>query len=138
MRPPSAVGVTHGDAATGAGPMTDLDTRRPYPRFLDLARGLAGDRRYEAAYHALMAAVHCAEDDSDADQLAEAAVLLRNYRLDIDAIRPSHRLSTQSTHGGRSIYEMGAVMAEAMIKRLESQDRIAELRDEMSPRPPRP
>jgi hypothetical protein len=32
---------------------------------------------------------------------------------------------------------MGAVMADAMIKRLESQDRIAELRDEMSPRPPR-
>jgi hypothetical protein len=83
---------------------------------------------YGVAYHALMAALHCAEDAGDAARLAEVAGLLRQVKGVVDAIRPPHNLSTDAAHTGRSIFEMGAVEADAAIRRLECEDRIEELR----------
>ena len=75
-----------------------------------------------------MAALHSAEDAEDAARMAEVAGLLRHAKGVVDAILPPHRLSTQAAQSGRSIFEMGAVEAEAAIRRQECQDRLAELR----------
>ncbi|SRR5581483_3728843 len=107
-------------------PKTDLG--RACDRFLELAREMAADGHYAVAYHALMAAVHSAEDAGDTARLAEVADLLRQHRQAIDALVPAHKLATQLTHGGRSIFEMGASMAETVIKRIENQQRMDELR----------
>jgi hypothetical protein len=111
------------------------DATRAYDQLLDLARTLSAAGHYEATYHALMTALHCAEDAGDPARLAEVAGLFRNHQRAVDAIRPPHKLSTQAAHTGRSVFETGAVLAEAEIKRLESQHRLAELRG--VGRPPR-
>ena len=99
-----------------------------YDRLLDLGRELADAGYNEAAYHALMAAVHCAESAGDVARLGHMAALLRDHRRRIDALEPPHKLSTASSHGGRSIFEMGAVTAEAAALRLENQKRVREIK----------
>jgi hypothetical protein len=106
----------------------DADLRLTYAHFLDLSRRVATGGHYAVAYHALMAALHCAEDAGDAARLAEVAGLLRQAKGVVDAIHPPHKLSTRAAHTGRSIFEMGAVEAEAAIRRLECEHRIEELR----------
>jgi hypothetical protein len=81
---------------------------------------------FEAAYHFLMAALHCAEATKDKGRLAEVAERARAQRDAVDARLPTHRLATQRAHSGHSIYEMAAIEAEAVIKRLESERRIAQ------------
>lgn len=105
----------------------DAELGLAYPQLLNLGRRLSAGAHYGAAYHALVAALHCAGDARDAAQLAEVAGLLRDAKGVVDAIRPPHRLSTQAAHTGRSIFEMGAVQAEVAIQRQECEDRIAEL-----------
>jgi hypothetical protein len=100
----------------------------PYAQLLEFAHTLSAAGRYEATYHVLMSALHSAEDAGDAARLAEVAGLFRQHKRVIDAILPPHHLSTRSAHTGRSIFESGAVIAEAEIKRLASQHRLAELR----------
>jgi len=105
--------------------------QRAYDTLLDLARNQSTARHYEVAYHILMAALHCAEDAADAARLREVARLFRQDRKAIDAIEPPHRLSTQSAHTRQSIFEAGAITAEAEIKRLESEHLLADLRSRM-------
>jgi hypothetical protein len=104
--------------------------RSAYTRFLALGKVMAEDGHFEVAYHAFMAAVHCAEDVEDRIRLAEAADVLRRIKNQVDAISPPHKLSTRNSHAGRSIFEIGATSAEAAIKRLESHDFIERLRRE--------
>lgn len=111
----------------------DADVGRAYTQLLDMARGLSAAGHYEVTYHLMMAALHCAEDAGDAARLSEVAGLFRHYWHAVDAISPPHRLSTQAAHSGRSIFEAGAITAEAEIKRLESEQRLAELRGVLKP-----
>lgn len=106
----------------------DVELRLAYTQCLELARRMETGRHYAVAYHALMAALHSAEDARDSGGFAEVAGLLRQTKGVVDAIKPPHHLSTRAAHTGRSIFEMGAVEADAAIRRLECQDRIAELR----------
>ena len=99
-----------------------------YARFLELGQTLSAAGHYEAAYHAFMGAMHCAEDAGDAARLTEVARQLRQSKQTIDALDPPHRLSTRSSHGGRSIFETGATMAEAIIQRLTARERVEQLR----------
>src|SRR5436309_8831405 len=98
------------------GPDAELD--RAFDQLLGLSRGMAAAGHYEVAYHALMAAVHSAEDMGDTARLGAVAELLRGYQGDIDALDPPHRLSTRSAHGSRGLFTMGASSAEAVVKRL--------------------
>src|SRR5262249_50758845 len=70
---------------------------------------------YEVAYHALMAALHAAQDASDMEHLraVERAAELQQGRIDADA--PSHRLSSHEAkkHGALGIYRMAARQASA-------------------------
>jgi hypothetical protein len=97
-----------------------------YSEALALNAAAAAAGHFEAAYHLLMAALHCAEAIKDTGRLAEVAEQARAQRHAVDALRPTHRLATQRAHGGHSIYEMAAIEAEAVIKRLASERRIAQ------------
>ena len=104
----------------------DAQIEAAYGQFLGLNAALFAAGHYEGAYHALMGAMHVAEDAERTDRLTEVAGLARLQRAAIDALTPPHRLSTQLTRAGRSIYEMGAAMAEAVVQRLESKHRFDE------------
>src|SRR5438094_323903 len=99
-----------------------------YGQFLALNAALATAGHYEAAYHALMAALHCAEDAEHAARLAEVAALARSQQAGVDALSPPHRLSAHRAHGTRGVFEVAAVTSEAVAKRLENKRRIDELR----------
>jgi hypothetical protein len=99
-----------------------------YSELTALARSLSAGGHYEATYHALMAALHCAEESEDAAQLAEVGKLFSEHKQVVDALQPPHKLSTRSSHGARSVFEMGVCMTDAVIKRLENQHRIDEMR----------
>lgn len=114
------------------------DIRMAYGQLVDLARSVAAAGHFGAAYHALMSAVHLAEDAGDTTRLAAVADMLRHYKGVVDALRPPHRLSTQAAHGGRSVFEMGALTAESEMKRLDAGARLAELREGGGASPSRP
>jgi hypothetical protein len=99
-----------------------------YGEALALNTAAVAAGQFEAAYHFLMAALHCAEATKDKGRLVEVVDRARAQRNAVDALIPTHRLATQRAHGGHSIYEMAAVEADAVIKRLESERRIAQSR----------
>jgi hypothetical protein len=105
---------------------TDLDLA--YTQLLDLSGRMADAGEYEVAYHALMAALHCAESAGNAGRLAEVARVCRGYKLTVDALVPPHRLATRQSSHGRSVFEMGAATAEVTAQRLENRERLDELR----------
>ena len=87
-----------------------------YGQFLDLGAAMAAAGHYEAAYHALMAALHCAKDAGDAGRLGEVADRLRQYGRDVDAIDPPHKLSGERSRSGTGLFEIGAMHADAAAK----------------------
>ena len=99
-----------------------------YGELIALARSLSAGGHYEATYHALMAALHCAEETGDLAQLVGVGKLFSEHKQVVDALEPPHKLSTRSSHGARSVFEMGVCMTEAVIKRLENQHHIDEMR----------
>jgi hypothetical protein len=99
-----------------------------FSELIVLARSLSAGGHYEATYHALMAAMHCAEEAGDSARLHEVGKLFSEYKQVVDALQPPHKLSTKSSHGARSVFEMGVCMTDAVIKRLENQHRIDEMR----------
>jgi hypothetical protein len=96
-----------------------------YDQALALNTAAAATDHFEASYHFLMAAFHCAEDLQDRGRFAEVAERALAQQKAADAIAPPHRLSPKRTHGGHGIHELAAVAGEAVVKRLESQRRIA-------------
>ena len=73
------------------------------------------DGRYEVAYHALMAALHAAQDASDVEHLRAVERAAEQQQVRIDAEAPSHRLSSHEAkkHGALGIYRMAARQASA-------------------------
>jgi hypothetical protein len=71
--------------------------------------------RYEAAYHALMAALHVAQDSEDAEGLLVIVGRAKEQQASIDALAHDHRLSTTSaaSRGHKSLYEMAVQQARA-------------------------
>jgi len=100
-----------------------------YGELIALARSLSAGGHYEATYHALMSALHCAEETGDSARLAEIGKLFSDHKKVVDALEPPHKLSTKSSHGARSVFEMAVCMTEAVMKRLENQHRIEEMRE---------
>ena len=99
-----------------------------YGELVALARSLSVGGHYEATYHALMSALHCAEETEDSARLTEVGKLFAEHKQVVDALQPPHKLSTKSSHGARSVFEMAVCMTDAVIKRLENQHRIDEMR----------
>lgn len=109
---------------------TEFDGDQAYGQFLAMGRAASTAGQYEVTDHAFMAALHCAEGAADTARIGEVARLCREQLQVIDTTAPAHRLSSETAkaHGHRSVFEMGAVMAEAGAKRVESQQRLAEHR----------
>jgi hypothetical protein len=71
--------------------------------------------QYEAAYHALMAALHIAQDSQDARGLLVIVARAKEQQGSIDDLAPGHRLSSGSaaSRGQKSVYEVAAEQARA-------------------------
>jgi hypothetical protein len=68
---------------------------------------------YEAAYHALMAALHVAEDAGDEPRLLEVARIAEEQRRHIDSLAPAHPLSSQvaKARGHEGVYALAVRQA---------------------------
>ena len=114
---------------------SSFDVDSVYTQLLAVSDTAAAAGEYEVSYHALMAALHCAESGDDAGRLADIARIARERLRSVDAGAPDHRLSsrTAAAHGHRSVYEMGAATAESAVKRVQSRVRLAEHRRARGP-----
>jgi hypothetical protein len=109
---------------------TDFSLDKGYEQLLALNQAAFAGGHHEVAYHALMAALHCAEQARDLSRLADVSRRCREQLQAIDRIAPAHRLSSQSARaaGHRSVFEMGASTADAAALRLQAELRLAERR----------
>jgi hypothetical protein len=83
--------------------------------------------RYEVAYHALMAALHAAQDAGDPVHLRSVERTAEQQQDRIDADAPRHRLSSDKArkHGAVGIFRMAARQASARSAIAQRDRRIA-------------
>ncbi len=83
-------------------------------------RAFAG-ARYNVAYHALAAALHCAEDACDLERVTEVEHLASEQLVWIDLHAPAYEHSSQnaSSRGHASIYTMLSRQAHAKALMLQ-------------------
>lgn len=89
-------------------PGRDEPERPLSERLLALSREAHQRKQHEAAYHALTAAMHAADDAADSRALAEIAREVEAQIAWIDRHEPTHRLSTASArlHQHPGVYAM--------------------------------
>ena len=76
-------------------PPTDSFALRAFRALLDLHDNLMDAGMAEAGYHALTAAMHCAESSGDREQLQLVVERAELRQRQLDGQRPPHRLSTK-------------------------------------------
>jgi len=83
---------------------------------------------FEVAYHALMGALHTAEDLNDEDRLRALSRLAAEQQAGIDAKVPDHRLATApaAKRGHETIFAMASrqASARAIMARRDKQRRV--------------
>src|SRR4051794_22110146 len=90
--------------------------------WIDRAMAVSGEAfaagHYEAAYHALMAALHLAQDLGDEGRLLRVARVAGEQGRHIDTVSPSHRLSSQTARarGSNSVFEYAVRQATTEAK----------------------
>jgi len=79
-----------------------------YEQLMLLSNQALTSGHYEAAYHALTAAMHCASDLSNEEYLARVEQEAKAQRDWIDSHAPEHRISTQlaTKHQGKNLYDI--------------------------------
>jgi membrane carboxypeptidase/penicillin-binding protein PbpC len=84
-------------------------------RLLALSREAHASRHHEAAYHALTAAMHTADDDADVAALEVIVEEARGQIEWLDQNDPAHRISTAGAakHRHPGVYEMLIKQAQA-------------------------
>jgi hypothetical protein len=94
---------------------TPSPTGNLYPVLLAAHHAAFDAGHYETAYHALMAALHSAQDQHDARRLDEIAVLAASQQQRIDTDTPEHRLSsaTAATRGHSAMLTLASHQAQA-------------------------
>jgi hypothetical protein len=99
-----------------------------YEQLVMLSQEALAAGHYEAAYHALTAAMHVADDTSDAERLREVARLARVQRDHIDRAAPGHRMASGSApeRHGFNFYDALAQQAAAHATMAEQRRRTAE------------
>ncbi|MGL4621595.1 hypothetical protein [Chroococcidiopsis sp.] len=97
-----------------------------YESLMALSNQALTSNHYEAAYHALTAAMHCASDLGDEQYLTRVEQEAKAQRDWIDSHTPEHRMSTQSTnkHHGKNLYDMLARQATAQIAIAKQRNRL--------------
>jgi hypothetical protein len=98
-----------------------------YDRLMAASGEALAAGHYGAAYHALMAAMHCAEEADDVPRLLDVARVAEEQREVVDALEPAHRLSSRIAQGrGReSIFASAARQAQTQAKIVEQAHRPA-------------
>jgi len=78
---------------------------------------------YEAGYHVLAAALHCAEEVGSLGLVGEVERMAARHQLEMDALEPPHRLSTAEaqTRGTSPIFTRLSATARAMRVRLRAE-----------------
>ncbi len=96
-----------------------------FAQLMSINREAFDSGRYEVAYHALMAALHAAQDAGDQAFLREVERAAEGQQDRIDSDSPRHRLSSHEAkrHGAVGIFRMAArqASARAAIARRERQ-----------------
>ena len=103
-------------------PPTDSFAIRAFRALLDLHDSLMEAGMAEAGYHALTAAMHCAETTGNREELHVVMERAELRQRQVDALQPSHRLSSKQaewrTH--TPVFASLAVTANAVLVRLKA------------------
>ena len=93
-----------------------------FDELIELNARAAADGNYEAAYHLLMAALHCVEHDGDAALLARLVAIAKKQGADIEALKPAHHLCRQhaQVRGQTAVFDSFLAHVEAVRLRMES------------------
>lgn len=81
---------------------TDPFAIRAFHALLDLHDGCMDAGLAEAGYHALTAAMHCAETTANHEQLRLVIGRAELRQRQLDALQPAHRLSSKQAAGART------------------------------------
>jgi hypothetical protein len=110
--------------------MREPELRALHHEFRDLNALAFAGWEFEAAYHALAAAMHCADRLRDGDLLADVQQLAEEQGQWIDTHAQDHRLASQSatTAGHPSIFALAAKYAQSMLLRLKMEEQAQELK----------
>src|SRR5262245_45269059 len=94
------------------------ETGDVYEQLIAASETAFASGHYEAAYHALMAALHWANDQADLQRLQTVAQLANEQHNWLDTHLPTHRLSTQSSvlRGHQSVYDTLKQQVASMIR----------------------
>ncbi len=86
---------------------------------LEAASAAASQGNYEAVYHFLMGALHVADRRGDLELVGQLSRLAQSYRVEIDALRPEHHLSTAAAarRGQTGLFEGLQIHARAVALR---------------------
>src|SRR5262245_40379596 len=98
-----------------------------YERLMAAAREAFDAGLYEAAYHAVMAALHAAESGGDEPGVATAGETAVEFERRLDAANPGHRMASlyAQAHGGTPLFLMARTHADAVLARLRGVRAVA-------------
>lgn len=84
------------------------ETNDIHEQLMALSKQALISGHYEAAYHALTVAMHCASDLNNEEYLVKVEQEAKAQRDWIDSRAPEHRMSTQSAskHQGKNLYDI--------------------------------
>ena len=105
-------------------PAPDSFALRAFRALLDLHDNLMEAGMVEAGYHALTAAMHCAETTANHEQLRLVMERAELRQRQVDALQPAHRLSSKQaewrTH--TPVFASLALTANAVLVRLKADE----------------
>lgn len=93
-----------------------------YHRLLQMHEEAFVAGRFEAGYHILAAALHVAEELESMELLTAVSELAKKRQREMDALQPTHRLSTRSAarRGNTAQYTALAAIATAVKGRISA------------------
>ncbi|MUL36972.1 hypothetical protein [Gloeocapsopsis dulcis] len=96
-----------------------------YEQLIAVSQKMLQTRHYEVAFHALQAALHCAEELKDEQRLVTVEQEAKRQRDLIDATAPEHRMSTQAAvdRGGKNLYDTLIRQARVHINQIKLEQR---------------
>ena len=103
-------------------PPTDSFAFRAFRALLDLHDSLMDAGMAEAGYHALTAAMHCAESSGDREQLVVVMERAELRQRQLDGKNPPHRLSSKQaeSRAHTPVFASLALTANAVLVRLKA------------------
>ena len=111
--------------------MADQEPARAlYDRIMGMHEQTFREGRYELAYHLLAAALHAAEELNNEELLNQLGDIAVSCQKKIDALKPEHRLSSNSAkhRGNHAQYTALTAIAAAAKGRISAEHALARSR----------